>query len=169
MNTKAQGTKAQGTNGAAFASESVDAFLSIAGIYLGSSERLAELTLAANRQALDDFLAQCKMKPGTAVELMSAPFDAGLMQPMISRAVTYSRNVMEILMQAQLDAGKVLGQHLIPQMIRFPTSSEWSEAVGSISEGVRDFSERSAAAAVASAQSQSRHVSDAVAKAAKAA
>lgn len=161
-------TKTQSSNGAALASESVDAFLSIAEIFLDSSERLTELTLAANRQALDDFVAQSRKRPDTGAELISGQFDATQMQPMIERAVTYSRNVMEVLMQAQLNAGKILGQHLIPQIIRFPTSGEWSAAVDTMSAGVRDFSERSSAA-VASAESQARRVTEAVTKAAKAA
>lgn len=160
--------KTQSSNGAVFASESVDAFLSIAGIYLDSAERLAQLTLAANRQALDDFVAQSRKSPDTGAELMSGKVDAAQMQPMIERAVTYSRNVMEVWMQAQLNAGKILGEHLIPQLIRFPTSGEWSAAVDTMSEGVREFSDRSLAA-VTSAQSQARSVTESVTKAAKAA
>lgn len=160
--------KTQSSNGAVFASESVDAFLSIAGIYLDSSERLAELTLAANRQALDELVVQSRKRPDTGAELMSGQFDGTQIQTMIERAVTYSRNVMEVLMQAQVNAGKIMGQHLIPQIIRFPTSGEWSAAVDTMSEGVRDFSDRSLAA-VTSAQSQARSVTEAVTKAAKAA
>lgn len=159
--------KTQNSNGAAFANESVDAFLSVAGIYLDSSQRLAELTLAANRQALDDLVEKCK-KPETGMELMSGQFDGALTQPMFARAVTYSRNVMEVLTQAQLDAGRAMGQHLIPRFIAFPTSDEWTAGVESVSEGIREFSERSAAAMVAATESQAHRVTEAAARAAKA-
>jgi phasin family protein len=161
-------TKEQSSNRAIFTNESVDAFLSIAGIYFDSSERLAELTLAANRRALEDFVAQSRRRSDTETGLMSGQFDTTQMQPMFERALTYSRNVAEVLMQAQLNAGKILGKHLTPQMIRFPLSEEWQAAAGTMSEGVRAFYELNAAAA-SSAEAQAHHVTEAVTKTAKAA
>ena len=161
-------TKQLSSNRNLFTAESVDAFLSITEVYLDSSQRLAELTLAANRQALDDFASQGRRDADTDTGLTSGQFDATRMQPMIERAVTYSRNVVEVLMQAQIDAGKILGQHLIPQMIRFPTSDEWNASAGNLSEGVRAFSELSAAA-TNSAETQARRATEMVSKSVKAA
>lgn len=161
-------TKQQSGNRAVFTNESVDAFLSIAGIYFDSSERLVELTLAANRRALEDFVAQGKRRADTDTGLMSGQFDTTQMQPMIERVLNYSRNVAEVFMQAQLDAGRILGKHLIPQMIRFPSSNEWHAAVDTMSEGVRAFSELSAAA-TSSAEAQAHRVTEAMTKSAKAA
>lgn len=76
---------------------------------------------------------------------------------MIERAISYSRDVMEVLMQTQANALKALGQHMIPQGFGFPTSDEWSKTVDTMSEGVRDVSERGAAAA----ESQVRSVTEA--------
>lgn len=132
----------QGTHSTVLASESIDAFMAIAGIYFDSTQRLTELTLAANRQALDDFVARSNKQSETESGLMSVQFDALHMQPAIEQALTYSRNVVEVLMQAQLNAGKILSQQLIPQLLRFPTSGEWSDAVDTFSEGVREVSER---------------------------
>lgn len=161
-------TKQLSSNRNAFTAESVDAFLSITEVYLDSSQRLAELTLAANRQTLDDFASQGRRDADTDTGLASGQFDATRMQPMIERAVTYSRNVVEVLMQAQIDAGKILGQHLIPRMIRFPTADEWHVAAGNMSEGVRAFSELSAAA-TNSAETQARRATEMVSKSVKAA
>lgn len=159
-------TKTQSNNGADFASESVDAFLSVAEIYLDSSERLVKLTIAANRQALDDFVAQSRKHSDTGAQMMAGgQFDPAHMQPMMERATSYSRDVMDVLMQAQVNAAKTLGQHLIPLNFSFPTSDVWSKAIDSMSEGVRQFSERGAAAV----ESQQRSVTEAVTKAVRAA
>lgn len=99
---------------------------------------------------------------------MPEQFDTIQLQPMIERALTYSRNVAEVVMQAQLNAGKILGKHLIPQMIRFPSPEEWQAAAGTMSEGVRTFYELNAAVAD-SAEAQAHRVTEAVTKTAKAA
>lgn len=156
-------TKTQSNVGAGFADESVETFLSVAGIYLDSSERLVELTIAANRQALDDFVAQSRKHSSTGAQMMAGGhFDPTHMQPMMERTISYSRSVMEVLMDAQINAAKTLGQHM---NFGFPALDQWSKAMETMSEGIREVSERGAEAA----ESQVRSVTEAVTKASKAA
>ncbi|HMV53310.1 MAG TPA: phasin family protein, partial [Rhodocyclaceae bacterium] len=79
----------------------VDALLTIANTAFASAERLAALNLNTARAVLEDSVSNAKslLTAKDVQELIS--LQASLAQPMVEKAVAYSRSVYEIATQTQ--------------------------------------------------------------------
>ncbi|HMZ82985.1 MAG TPA: phasin family protein [Rhodocyclaceae bacterium] len=85
----------------------VDALLTIANTAFASAERLAALNLNTARAVLEDSVSNAKslLTAKDVQELIS--LQASLAQPMVEKAVAYSRSVYEIATQTQEELSKV--------------------------------------------------------------
>lgn len=102
----------------------VDAMLTIANTTFASAERLAALNLNTARAVLEDSVANAKvmMSSKDPQELMG--LQASLAQPIVEKAVAYSRNVWEIMTQTQEELSKVAEAQMSEVNKRIATALE---------------------------------------------
>ena len=86
----------------------VDAMLSVASAAFASTERLAALNLNTARSLLEDAITNAKslLAAKDVQELMS--LQSALAQPMVEKAVAYSRSVYEIMSHSQEEVSKLV-------------------------------------------------------------
>lgn len=133
------------TNATAGGKTAVDTFQAMASIYLTSAERLSALNISAAREAVEDqttTLTRALMgirSPGEANDIQST-----LAQPMIEKALAYSRNTYEILAETQSQLSKLVMSQVSGLSGRLPLPIDWSAAFDMFRTGARQFSDMAA-------------------------
>lgn len=142
------------TNALAGSKTAIDAFQAMAKIFLTSAERLSALNLSAAREAVEDQSAIARAMLGTR-----NPGDVGdvgdvqntLAQPMINKALAYSRGTYEILTETQSDLSRLMAAQL-PRMGGQLPMPDWNAALDMFRAGARQFSDMAAKNAAATAE-----------------
>ena len=86
----------------------VETLLTVANAAFASTERLAALNLNTARAVLEDGAANTKALMGAKDVQELVALQSAMAQPMVEKAVAYSRNVYEIATQAQEELSKVV-------------------------------------------------------------
>lgn len=163
MSTKPQ------NNHAARPGDMLDTFLAISRIYFASSERLSELALEAARSSVEDCVAAARLGIAQDGHFNLQGWQSAFAQPAIERARSYTRSTYEILVGAQADAARVLGQRLAMPPMQFPLSDDWMSAFDRFSRGIRELAATGAANTAAAANIPSEEAAKADVLARKAA
>jgi phasin family protein len=139
---------------------SVEALLTIANTTFASAERLAALNLNTARAVLEESVANAKtmLSAKDLQELMS--MQASLAQPIVEKAVAYSRSVYEIATQTQEELSKVA------EVQMFEVNKNFSAALDQAAKSAPAGSDV-AVAAVKSAIAAANSAYDSMNKAAK--
>lgn len=125
-----------------------DTFQSLARIYLTSAERLSALNLTAAREAVEDQTAVVRSMMGTRNPEDINAVQNSFTQPMINKALAYSRGAYEILAETQLDLSKLMvsqmskagGQMALPTL----PIPNWTAAIDMFRAGARQFTDMAA-------------------------
>lgn len=138
MNAELRNTTEAGGNHA------VDAFHDMAQIWLTSAERLSALNIGAAREALEDQTALARAMLG-----IRAPEDAGnvggnFAQPMLDKALGYSRNAWEIFSETQSQLAKLAMAQMPSSGGRLPLPFDWNAAFEMFRSSARQFSDMAA-------------------------
>lgn len=86
----------------------IEAALTLAHTVFASAERLAALNLNAARAVIEDSVANTKALLSAKDPQEAISLQAGLAQPILEKAVSYSRSVYEIASQTQDEITKVV-------------------------------------------------------------
>jgi len=86
----------------------VETLLTVANAAFASTERLAALNLNTARAVLEDGVANAKALMGAKDVQELVALQSAMAQPMVEKAVAYSRNVYEIATQTQEELSKVV-------------------------------------------------------------
>jgi phasin family protein len=121
----------------------IDTFQALAKIFLTSAERLSALNLSAAREVVEDQSAIARAMMGTR-----GPEDVGdmqntLAQPMINKALAYSRGTYEIFTETQLDLTRLMASQL-PRIGGQLPMPDWNAALDMFRAGARQFSDMAA-------------------------
>lgn len=127
------------SRGTSLTLESVDAFMSITRIYLSTTERVTELTLSANLGAIDDILSASEKVLTIRQEDFAEQLPVVLTTPLLSRALDYSSEVLNVVTRAQVEAMTVFGARLTHQAVSVPDTVPWGTALNSLSYGIEEY------------------------------
>lgn len=143
-------------NNIAVQTDTVDAFLALARIYLAGTERLSELALTIARTSLDD-CASATQAASRVINSRDMNALTGILgQPVLERALDYSRSTMEIITQAQQEAAQVLSQKFSLPGVAFPVTADWNAALEMFTRGIRELSAATATNVAAAADAGSK-------------
>jgi len=120
--------------------DTLDTFFALTNIYLTSSERLSELSLAAARKTVEDCVSATKAAAETTSGRELGAIQSVFGKPAFERALAYSRASFEILVGAQQEAAQLLAPSFSLSGMRFPVSEDWRAASNMFTKGVRDLS-----------------------------
>lgn len=112
----------------------------IAGIWLTSAERLSALNINTAREVIEDQTAMARAALGlrtaeTEPEMRSA-------QPLLDKALAYSRNMYEIMSETQAQLSRVTVSQL--SGTRLPMPVDWNAAFDLFRASARQFSDMAA-------------------------
>jgi phasin family protein len=121
----------------------VDTFQALAKIALTSAERLSALNLSAAREMVEDQSALARAMLGTRSPGDLGEIQSGMAQPLMNKALAYSRGTYEILTEAQSDLTQLMASRLpmIGGPMRMP---DWGAAFEMFRSGARQFSDMAA-------------------------
>jgi len=139
MSTKQQ------INHAALTGDILNAFLALSRIYLAGTERLSVLALETARGSLEDCVAASRHASGAGGKFDLEVWRAVFAQPVFERARACTRGTVEIIAGVQNETMLALGVRSAFPAMPFPLSEGWMSAVGSLSQGLREFSAMNAA------------------------
>jgi len=97
---------------AATSKANVESLLSVANTAFASAERLTALNLNTARAVLEDGVANAKALMGAKDVQELVSLQTAMAQPMVEKAVAYSRNVYEIATQTQEELSKLVESQL---------------------------------------------------------
>jgi len=97
---------------AATGKANVETLLSVANAAFASAERLTALNLNTARAVLEDGVANAKSLMGAKDVQELVALQSAMAQPMVEKAVAYSRNVYEIATQTQEELSKLVEAQL---------------------------------------------------------
>ncbi|MCB1890013.1 MAG: phasin family protein [Rhodocyclaceae bacterium] len=97
---------------AATGKANVESLLSVANAAFASAERLTALNLNTARAVLEDGVANAKSLMGAKDVQELVALQSAMAQPMVEKAVAYSRNVYEIATQTQEELSKMVEAQL---------------------------------------------------------
>lgn len=136
MNEELRNTAEAGGNHA------VDAFHDMAQIWLTSAERLSALNIGAARDALEDQTALARAMLGVRAPEEAGNVGGNFAQPMIDKALGYSRNAWEIFSEAQSQIAKLVMAQMPAG--RLPLPFDWNAAFDLFRTSARQFSDMAA-------------------------
>lgn len=139
------------TNALANNKTAIDAYQAFAKIFLTSAERLAALNLSAAREVVDDQSTLARAMLGTRSPGEAGNVQSTLAQPMINRALAYSRGSYEILAETQSELSQLLVSQL-PHMGGQLAMPDWNAAFDMFRAGARQFSDMAAQNVAATAE-----------------
>lgn len=145
-----------------------DAIQALANIYLASAERLAELNLTTVREVVEESVAATKEHHGKGADNLSGFSQATFLQPMVDKAMTYSRSAFAILVETQQEATKTLMSQISDLSTSYKLPTEWNTPFEMLNKGVHQFSELATQGASVTNE-VARKASETFTKAAKAA
>lgn len=139
MNEELRNTTEAGGNHA------VDAFHDMAQIWLTSAERLSALNIGAARDALEDQTALARAMLGIRAPDEAGSIGSNFAQPMLDKALGYSRNAWEIFSETQAQIAKlVMAQMPSSGGGRLPLPFDWNAAFEMFRSSARQFSDMAA-------------------------
>lgn len=138
MNEELRNTAEAGGNHA------VDAFHDMAQIWLTSAERFSALNIGAAREALEDQTALARTMLGIRAPEEAGNVGSNFAQPMIDKALGYSRNAWEIFSEAQSQIAKLVMAQMPATGGRFPMPFDWNAAFDLFRTSARQFSDMAA-------------------------
>ncbi len=138
MNEELRNTAEAGGNHA------VDAFRDMARIWLTSAERFSALNIGAARDAVEDQTTLARAMLG-----IRAPEEAGdvgntFAQPMMEKAINYSRGAWEIFTETQSQIARLVMSQMPAGGGRLPMPFDWNAALELFRTSARQFSDMAA-------------------------
>lgn len=124
--------------------QTVDAFHDIARICLTSVERLSALNISAARDAIEDQTAMARALLGIRTPGEAEGVRRDVAQPMIDKALAYSRSAYEILAETQSQLSKLTVSQFSGTGMRLPMPVDWSAAFELFRTSARQFSDMAA-------------------------
>lgn len=133
----------QSTNALAGNKTAIDTYQAFAKIFLTSAERLAALNLSTAREVIDDQSALARAMLGARSPNEAGDVQGTLAQPMLDKALAYSRGSYEILAETQSELSRLLVSQL-PRMGGQMAMPDWNAAFDMFRAGARQFSDMAA-------------------------